>query len=78
MQGTLGGCLILSLQLLKGPSLQKNTFTKVISSRPFFNLFFHFYFFTQDFFLNKPFINLKLYKLVDNIQFEGIMSQIRY
>ena len=43
-----------------------------------FNLCFHFYFFIQDFSLNMPLINLKLYKPADNIQEEGTVSQIFY
>ena len=39
--------------------------------------YFHF-FFIQDFPLNKPLNNLKIYKLVHNIQLEGTVSQIFY
>ena len=44
----------------------------------FFNLLFHFYFLIQDFSLKMPLINLKLYKLVNNNQMEGTVSQILY
>ena len=55
--------------LLFGLKLQKESFS---------NLFFYFYFLIQDFVLDKPLVTLKLCKLVDNIQFEGTVSQIFY
>ena len=41
-----------------------------------FNLLFHFYFLIQDFSLNMPLINLKIYNLIDTNQMEGTVSLI--
>ena len=43
-----------------------------------FNLLFHFYFLIQDFSLNMPLINLKLYQLIDTEKMEETVSQNFY